>query len=210
MSNDVQYPLARLDLYEEAVVLTRYESGGRRTSYPVAIDDVVAAFGRVPVASGLLPKNCLFWGREDGETQMAVYVPGRRWRLQTAERTFHVPLPPLVFIGAGAPGVPGRYRVYAVKRRPQAMPFELYRCPTPNVHPDGAVCQGNVPFPAVAGDSIEQALSLFLEDSLFNGDLAANKCQSFPDDVRQLWKQLEGGKRFPAGELVPSRVRFEW
>ena len=210
MSDSAQYPRARLDLYEEAVVLTRYESGGRRTSYPVAVDDVVAAFGRVPVASGLLPRNCLFWGRENGETQMAVYVPGRRWRLQTAERTFHVPLPPLVFAGAGAPGVPGRYRAYAVKRRTQATPFELFHCPTPNVHPDGGVCQGSAPFPAVTGDTIQQALNLFLEGSLFNGDLAANKCRSFPDDVRQLWQQLEGAKRFPAGELAPSRVRFEW
>ena len=210
MSDDVQYPLARLDLYEEAVVLTRYESGGRRTSYPVAVDDVVAAFGRVPVASGLLPRNCLFWGRENGETQMAVYVPGRRWRLQTAERTFHVPLPPLVFAGAGTPGVPGRYRAYAVKRRPIATPFELFHCPTPNVHPDGAVCQGNAPFPPVGGDTVQQALNLFLEGSLFNGDLAANKCRSFPDDVRQLWQQLEGAKRFPAGELVPSHARIEW
>ena len=203
MSNNAQYPLARLDLYEEAVVLTRYESGGRRTSYPVAVDDVVAAFGRVPVASGLLPRNCLFWGRENGETQMAVYVPGRRWRLQTAERTFHVPLPPLVFIGAGAPGAPGRYRAYAVKRRPQAMPFELFHCPTPNVHPDGAICQGNAPFPAVAGETIEEALSLFLEGSRFNADLASGKCRSFPEDVRALWAELDEAKGFPQRELVP-------
>jgi hypothetical protein len=203
MTERIQYPRARLDLYKEAVVLTRYEGDDRRTSFTVAVDDLVAAFSRVPVSSGLLPPNCLFWGRESGQTRIAVYVPGRRWRLQTAERIFHIPLPPLVFAGAGV-----QYRAYAVKRRPQAVAFDLYHCPTPNVHPDGIICQGSVPFPACASDTIEQALSLFLEGSLFNGDLAAGKCRRFPDDVRKLWLQLDGAKRFPAGELV--KARSEW
>ncbi|MFW6063840.1 MAG: hypothetical protein ACOC9V_06645, partial [Chloroflexota bacterium] len=62
MSEPIQYPRARLDLYEEAVILTRYEGADRRTSYPVAVDGLVAAFSRVPLSSGLLPANCLFWG----------------------------------------------------------------------------------------------------------------------------------------------------
>lgn len=135
MSEPVQHPRIRLDLYEEVVILSRYEGGERRTSYSVAIDDLVAAFSRVSISSGLLPPNCLFWGRENGQTRLAVYVPGRRWRLQTAGRTFRAPLPPLVFLGAGV-----QYRVYAVKRRPRATPTELYHCPTPNVHADGVIC----------------------------------------------------------------------
>jgi hypothetical protein len=164
----------------------------------VSVDDLVAAFSRVPLSSGLLPANCLFWGRENGQIRIAIYVPGRRWQLQTAERIFHVPLPPLLFTGAGE-----QYRVFAVKRRPHETPFELYNCPTPNVHPTGVVCQGSAPFPGCASDTIEPALNLFLEGSLFNGDLAANKCRSFPDDVRELWQQLERERRFPRGELVP-------
>lgn len=203
MSKTIWYPRARLDLYEEAVILTRYEGDDRRTSYPVAIDDLVAAFSRVPVASGLLPANCLFWGRENGQTRIAIYVPGRRWRLQTAERSFHIPLPPLVFAGAGE-----QYQVFAVKRQPHRLPFELYHCPTPNVHPTGVVCQGSAPFPSCANDTIEQALSLFLEGSLFNGDLAANRCHSFPEDVSKLWMRLEEAKRFPSGELLPTTVRL--
>lgn len=205
MNEPVQYPRARLDLYEEAVVLTRYERPDRRTSYPVAVDDLVAAFSRVPISSGMLPANCLFWGRENGQTQVAIYVPGRRWRLQTAERIFHAPLPPLVFAGSG-----DQYSIFAVKRRPRQMPFEFYHCPTPNVHPTGVVCQGSAPFPGCASDTIDRALNLFLEGSLFNGDLAANKCRSFPDDVRDLWMQLDGAKRFPRGELVLARARFDW
>jgi hypothetical protein len=171
----------------------------------VAVDDLVAAFSRVPVSSGLLPANCLFWGRENGQIRIAIYVPSRRWQLQTAERIFHVPLPPLVFIGAG-----DQYSIFAVKCRPRQMPFKLYHCPTPNVHPTGVVCQGSAPFPGCASVTIERALNLFLEGSLFNGDLAANRCRSFPADVRELWAQLEGAKRFPTGELLLARARLEW
>ncbi|MDT8307649.1 MAG: hypothetical protein RRC07_17075 [Anaerolineae bacterium] len=205
MSKWIRYPRARLDLYEEAIVLTRCEGDDRHTSYPVAVDDLVAAFSRVPISSGLLPANCLFWGRENGQIRMAIYVPGRRWQLRTAERIFHVPLPPLVFVGSG-----NAYQIYAAKWRPQAMPFELFHCPTPNVHPDGAVCQGSAPFPVCASDTIEQALSLFLEGSLFNDDLAGGKCRRFPDDVRKLWTQLDGAKRFPIGELVPVRTALDF
>lgn len=205
MSGPIQYPRARLDLYDEAVILSRYEGADRRTSYPIAVDDLVAAFSRVPLSSGLLPADCLSWGRENGQTRIAIYVPGRRWRLRTAERSFHIPLPPLVFAGAVE-----QYRVFAVKRRPKETPFDLFHCPTPNVHTNGAICQGNAPFPACATDTIEQALSLFLEGSLFNGDLAANKSQSYPEDVRQLWQQLEGARRFPRGELVPVNAVLNW
>ncbi|MDT8307538.1 MAG: hypothetical protein RRC07_16515 [Anaerolineae bacterium] len=205
MTEPVQYPRARLDLYEEAVVLTRYAGPDLRTSYPVAVDDLVAAFSRVPVTSGLLPPNCLFWGRENGQAHITIYVPGRRWRLQTAEHIFHVPLPPLVFVGAGT-----QYSIFAVKRRPRQMPFELYHCPTPNVHSNGVVCQGSAPFPACASDTVEQALSLFLEGSLFNGDLAANKSRNYSGDVRKLWAQLEGAKRFPADELVLANTIRNW
>jgi hypothetical protein len=75
------------------------------------------------------------------------------------------------------------------------------------VHPDGVICQGSAPFPACASDTIEPALTMFLEGSLFNSDLAAGKCRRFPDDVRNLWMQLDGAKRFPSGELVLARTR---
>ena len=74
------------------------------------------------------------------------------------------------------------------------------------MHPNGVICQGTVPFLACATETIEQALSLFLKGSLFNGDLAMNRYRSFPDDVRKLWAELEDTRRFPAGELVKPRT----
>jgi hypothetical protein len=45
-----------------------------------------------------------------------------------------------------------------------------------------------------------------MEGSLFNADLASGKCQSYPDDVRLLWAELDGRKRFPLSELAPAQM----
>jgi hypothetical protein len=85
----------------------------------------------------------------------------------------------------------------------------LYHAPCPNVHTTGGICQGNTPFPVCFTQTIQQALQLFLEDSMFNADLSQGKCQSHPDDVRSLWAELDGRKRFPLAELVPAQMRLQ-
>jgi hypothetical protein len=73
------------------------------------------------------------------------------------------------------------------------------------VHLHGAICQGNAPFPICTPETIMLSLSLFIESSSFNGDLAQGKCQSHPDNVLDLWEEIVGKKRFPLAELVGSR-----
>jgi hypothetical protein len=41
-----------------------------------------------------------------------------------------------------------------------------------------------------------------MEESYFNTDLSQGKCHRHPDDVRRLWAELDGKKRFPLSELV--------
>jgi len=204
------YARVRLDLYEDTILLTRYKGGERQISYPVSVDDLASAFAEVPVSSGFLPRNCLCWDRGNSEERLTVYVPDRRWQVQVAvadgaEVGLHSPLPPLLFQGAGR-----QYRVFALKGRPKAPPFDLYHFPGPNVHPNGAICQGTAAFPVCTAGTIEAALSLFLEGSLFNGDLTHGKCRSHPDDVRALWAELDGKERFPWRELRPASISGEW
>jgi hypothetical protein len=125
-------------------------------------------------------------------------------------------MPPLVFVGDGS-----SYKIFAVKKRPalslsvssrQALSKRpssehdhLYHAPCPNVHTTGGICQGNTPFPVCSPRNIQTALTLFMEGSYFNADLSSGKCQSYPDDVRRLWAELDGRKRFPLSELAPAQ-----
>jgi hypothetical protein len=70
------------------------------------------------------------------------------------------------------------------------------------------ICAGNTSFPVCSGQSIGKALTLFMEGSYFNNHQAAYKCRAFPDDVCQLWAQLESKERFPLGQLVASCWRL--
>ena len=196
-------PRLRLDFYETAVFLTRWQEDGRSATYPVSIHDVVSACTNVALGSGLLPPETLFWGRQGSETRMGIYVPARRWRVQVEGMgegltQVRIPLPPLLFVGVGA-----SYSVFALRRRPRDERERLYEAPCPNVNNEGVICRGNVPFPLCGTETIQAALRLFLEGSAFNGHQSNSKCRSQPDDVRQLWAALAGKKRFPLKELVP-------
>jgi len=196
MNEQMQRPLVRLDLYKQAIILTRFQEKGT-ASYPVSVYDLAAALADVPVSSGLLPANTLFWQRREGQSQIGIYVPGRQWTVLVGERQLTIPMPPMIFTGRGT-----HYAVYGIKRRPRDVHCRLYHAPYPNVYLHGAICQGNAPFPACTPETITPSLSLFLEGSSFNGDLAQGKCRSHPDNVLALWKELAGKKRFPLKELV--------
>ncbi|MFQ5433766.1 MAG: hypothetical protein ACE5FD_02730 [Anaerolineae bacterium] len=195
-----QWPRLRLDFYSTAVLMSRWEENGRLTAYPVSVHDVVSACTNVALSSGLLPANTLFWKQQANQVVLGLYVPARRWRVQTEDRRYHLPMPPFIFMGSGS-----SYRVFAVKKRPSDEHDRLYHVPCPNVHTTGSICQGNTPFPICSPRNIQTALTLFLEGSYFNADLGSGKCKSYPDDVRQLWADLDGRKRFPLSELVPAQ-----
>ena len=195
-----QPPQLRLDFYSSNVLMSQWQADGRFTTYPVSIHDVVTACTSVEMSSGLLPPNTLFWKQQSNLTMLGIYVPARRWRVQTDERNYHIPLPPFVFVGHGT-----SYKIVAVKKRPQKEHAPLYHAPCPNVHASGSICQGNAPFPACSPETIKTALHLFLEGSAFNADLSGRKCQSHANDVRQLWDELDGKKRFPLKELLPTQ-----
>jgi PRTRC genetic system protein B len=195
---ETEQPLIRLDLYPSAVRLTRYD-GPAQTSHLVSPLDLAAAWSQMPVATGFLPPNTLFWQRQEGAELLAVFVPGRQWTVQADSGPLRLPLPPLVFIGQAQ-----SYAVFAVKRRPANPAAALYHAPLPNVWPSGQICGGSAPFPHCSAATIGAALSLFLEGSRFNRHLIQGKSQAFPDDIHQLWHTLAGKRRFPLTQLVPT------
>jgi hypothetical protein len=117
-------------------------------------------------------------------------------------------MPPFIFVGEGS-----AYKIFAVKKRPALSQSKgpsnehdaLYHAPCPNVHAHGGICQGNTPFPACSPRNIQTALTLFMEGSYFNADLSVGKCKSYSDDVRQLWEESNGRKRFPLSQLVSAQ-----
>ena len=137
MNPQIPLPRLRLDFYDTAVLLSRWEEDGRLLTHPVSVHDVVSACTSVALSSGMLPANTLFWGQQANTTTLGIYVPARRWQVQAEERRFHLPMPPFVFVGSGT-----AYKIFAVKKRPSGEADPLYHAPCPNVHTTGGICQG--------------------------------------------------------------------
>src|SRR5690606_32931295 len=129
--------------------------------------------------------------------RLGVYIAPDVYRLSWSGEIFKIPLPGLIFSGAGH-----RYRVFAVRERPDHEDVVLYACPTPNVFETGYVCRGNVPFPEASADTIANAFNAFVQ-SEFGAHLFKNRCVSHPNDIKALWRQLHDTDTFPLDELVP-------
>lgn len=201
-----QHLHARLDLFDETIFYTRYDDGKPVSCFEVAPLDLVAAFSGLPMATGLLPRNCLFYGKSGSDERVAIYLPPAVRTLAVAgggkkKASYTIPLPPLIFVGHGR-----SYAVHAVKQYPG--PDEgLFLAPLPNVHAGGLICQGSVEFPRATPATIHAAADLFLSSD-FNHDLSNNKSQKYAGSLFRAWKELAGKDTYPLADLVASRFKL--
>jgi len=193
-----------LTIYPEATLLEKVLEDGSRITHPISPADLAGQLNRIPLSTGLLPHNTLFWRQEAGQEQIALYVPPRQWQPIAYDRRYHLPLPGMIFLGQGR-----QYTVFAVKQKPKTPETPLYHLPTPNVEENGRICLGQAAFPVAGRKTIYNALKLFMEGSQFNHDNSRQRCVSFPDSSLELWATLDGQKRFPLDELVPARKQLK-
>ncbi len=192
---------ARLDLFRDFIILTKYLAGEVTERYAVDPAEVAAALSGLELASGLLPEGCLFWGKKDGGDRLGVYLPPQLWlvTVRHEERAWRIPMPGLIFAGHEY-----HYSLWAVKEKPVDRQVKLWLAPCPNVHPEG-VCLGNAPFPRAGTAAIWQAVDIFFS-SKFNRDLSNNKSRAYPDCVLDQWQALHraGVDSYPLEDLVET------
>jgi hypothetical protein len=202
---------ARLDLYTDFVVLSKFFAGEVSEKYVVDPAEVAAALAGIDLGSGLLPENCLFWSKRDGWERLGIYLPPRTWLVTVRNeaqapatgsgRAWRIPLPGLVFIGHEY-----NYSLWAVTDRPADGQTPLYLAPCPNVSLEG-VCRGNAPFPRASTLTIWQAVEVFFS-SKFNRDLSNSKSKAYPACVLDQWRALDqaGADTYPVADLVQTRL----
>lgn len=210
---------ARLDLYDDQIILTKFERPYDRarqqhmlrpaSSYMVDPDDLAGALGGFDIASGTLPRNCLFWQKRDGLERVGIYIPPQVWGLRVEPTTRvnrRIPLPGFVFVGHGQ-----TYQLWALRADPwnaggQLEPGTiLYEAPVPNAQP-GGICRGNVEMPEAGAGTIWEAARAFFESG-FNNHLSNGKSVKYPGGVLALWKELHKAKAeaYPLDDLVETR-----
>lgn len=202
-------PLAELRIYESAVLFTRREGKSWR-QYSVEPDQIAQLLGKLPSASGLLPKHTLGNGIKNGAPFFVTYIPAHAARLQMPNnRIYTIPLPPLVWCGHRRD-----YRIWALGT--DAYPdrdVPLYKAPFPNCYTSGGICWGNVgQIPEATTKTIGMVARLFLAESEFNLHVADGKSVAFPNSVVARWQQLEasGAEAYPLDDLMPAECSLFW
>lgn len=179
----------------------------KRGPYWVSSDTVRTAFNLVATDSGMLPQGVIRFGTGlSGEQWMVLYIPPARYTLQLVGIaptlvSISVPLPGFVFAGKG-----GSYSLWAVKEPVIREETLVYHAPLPNVYTtSGAICIGGVSVPQTSSATILSTFRLFLEGSLFNGNLVAGCSNKHPNDVRSVLLELARSKQrtYPYEDLVP-------
>ncbi len=196
----------RFDLYDDQIFCTKYKKGLPEATYAVDPADLGAALGGLSIKTGLLPPNCLFWGRKDGLERLGIYVEPGVWRVavQGHKEAWDIPLPGFVFIGVGR-----KYSLYAVKLPPTGPQAKLYEFPAPNMGA-GGVCQGNAPFPLASGATIWDAVYVFFQ-SKFNKHLAGGRSQAYEDNILEMWEKLHATEAaaYPVIDLVSANKTLQ-
>jgi len=190
----------RLDFYGSSVILQWVENGAISTRMVSAADVALALLSDIPLHSGLLPPDTLWWS-QDATAEVALWVRPRIWpvalmvKAGAPPQRFKLPMPGFIFVcrPSQAP------RIYAVKKRPSSPKNEVYHAPLFNVFADGRTCAGSHRYPVKIED-IPQSFfrSFFSIDGSMRG-----RSKKHPDSLYALWEDLDGKKRYPLGDLMP-------
>jgi hypothetical protein len=158
-----------------------------------------------PQDSGWMPPGLARFGIRGTLSWFVRWLPPSRGELllegdapATSQRVT-VPLPGLVLCGSGQ-----TYAVWAVMEREFSPQSRAYHAPLSNIGPDGRMCFGSVPVPAVAWDALDLAWQRFIA-SPFTTHHADGRSRAFPTDVRRQWVRLAERRaaRYPLADLRP-------
>lgn len=193
---------ARLDFYQDSIVLYLIERATTTTKMVSAREVITALLSTVPLGSGLLPPDALWWKQGNIGTEVGLWVPPKVWMLalqtqpmKPPER-FKIPMPGLIFgcIAARAP------RVFAAKKRPVSPSDIVYHAPLFNVYNNGESCAGTHKYPSILEEIPKSFMvSFFTGSAHFSG-----RSQKYPSDLLDLWRELDAAKakKYPLDDLV--------
>ena len=192
--------MARIDIYEESVLLHSYHRDRTTVQYVSPDDMATIISNNITHATGVLPPDTLWWNRGISEALTGIWRPPQTWSVALQTQPFspperyRLPMPGLVFVCS--PGRPPW--VFAAKQRPTAPTEQLYHAPTFNLFQDGRSCPGTHQYPGDIGRTPES----FFQSFFSVAGHTTNRSLKHPNDLHQLWKELDETEKYPLRDLV--------
>ena len=191
----------RLDFYTSSIVATSYDKETTKTRLVSPQDIALAIHQRLPVNSGLLPPEALWWQSSSEGPMLALWRPPQKWRValllkvgEPAQR-FHLPMPGLIWLVT--PARPPW--VFPALKRPKKPSDKVFRAPLFNVYSRGLTCLGTHNYPDDLTEIPESFMTAFFAPT---GD-TIDRSKKHPKWLGDWWKELDGTEEYPTDDLVP-------
>lgn len=190
----------RLDFYGSTVMMFAIDNDVVNTKMVDAREIALALLREIPLGSGILPENTLWWRQGVGGAEVALWRERQVWPTALQVEAFkppvryQLPMPGLIFICR--PGSPPR--VFAAKKRPLSLKDKLYHAPLFNVFSDGTTCPGSHRYPE---DIADIPSSFFMSFFTATADWE-KRSKKYPNSLINLWEEINGKRRYPLGDLV--------
>lgn len=199
--------VARVTIHDGYARVETKGKGGN-VSKPVTVDSLALALAGIPMSSGVLPRNTLFYTTVGADVRLGVYAPPAIHSVQTPSQQYLIPLPGLILAGYKT-----TWELYAVASNGDFVEWpdaqtRLYYPPMPNVFNNATICQGDMSFPDCTTDNIWQVFRELVMGSYFTGHIVNGRCVSAPQNIFDLWQRLDqdtNALSFPNSELVPMK-----
>jgi len=185
---------------------------GLRETRPVALSDITRTIHRhvsrtIYLASEVIATDwaeTVAWWRPPQIQAMVLQHAGG------AQGIYRLPMPGLLL----RLKLPHTIAVAAVKGSRRPLPSApVFHAPLPNIDDrSGRVCLGATQLTCQEEAVLEIDPQQVWQDfwgSAFNQHAAANRCKTYPKDVRLLLFELQGKSRFPPGELLATGDHVE-
>lgn len=194
--------VAQINVYSESIILRIIQHDATYVRMVSADGLAHALNGEVNIMSGLLPKDAIWWQSNALRPAVALWREPAVWNtaLQTQPfeppKRYAIPMPGLIFICAPSQAP----WILAAKHRPRTPQEQLYKAPTFNTFRDGRVCPGTHQFPPEVDQIPESFFTSFFS---MTGDVR-NRSSKHPDNLLDLWNELDGLDQYPMDDLVPA------
>lgn len=193
-------------------ITMRQKTDAGWTEYPVSPADVATALTTtMSVDTGILAPDTLYVRVEGAQRTIAGYRRPQKtalW-LEGSDTPVHTPLPGLILIRTTTSNHNPAYSIWAVTERPIDTAATLYHTPLPNIYAHGGVCWGTVKRvddASLIHTSLDEDWAQILGSSFGNHNVH-NKSRKHPDDVREMYFELERRRArvYPRKDLIEAK-----
>lgn len=183
----------------------------RTVTKTMSIESFVASIeGNVPVESGMLPRNCIYFCKRAGRFVYVIEVPAQLVNVRTRNREgtehqyrIHIPFTQFFVTGNPVTKAIGNIYVTATKRPLRSLTDEVLTSPYPNIHNAGRdrVCTGSMSIPSdIELDAKVNVVCSEFFTAAFNNDLTPGCPDGWSwnrgvDAYMQHWAELSSQNR---------------